>query len=77
MKLYIIRPGEPDYENDCLTATGRKQAEAAAERLKDEGFDEIYSSPNGRAQETAKYTAEKVGLPVTVLDYMHEISWGG
>ena len=77
MKLYIIRHGEPDYENDCLTETGRKQAQAAAERLKDEGFDEIYSSPNGRAYETAKYTADKVGLPITVLDYMHEISWGG
>ena len=23
------------------------------------------------------FTAEKLGLPITILDYMHEISWGG
>ena len=77
MKLYIIRHGEPDYEHDSLTEMGRKQAEAAAERLKDEDLDELFSSPNGRARETAEYTAKKLDLPVTVLDYMHEISWGG
>ncbi len=27
--------------------------------------------------ETASYTAKRIGLPVTVLPYMHEISWGG
>ena len=77
MRLLFVRHGEPDYTNDCLTPTGRTQAEAAAVRLAGEGITEIYSSPNGRARETAECTAGLLGLPVTVLDYMHEISWGG
>lgn len=77
MRMIFVRHGEPDYTHDCLTETGRRQAAAVAERLAEEGITEIYSSPNGRAKETASYTAEKLGLPVTVLPYMHEISWGG
>ena len=77
MRLIMVRHGEPDYEHDCLTPEGRRQAEAVAERLCGEGISEIFSSPNGRARETASFTARRLGLPVTVLDYMHEISWGG
>ena len=77
MRMIFVRHGEPDYENDCLTEKGKLQAAAAAERLKREGIMEIYSSPNGRAFQTGCYTAETLNLPITVLDYMHEISWGG
>ncbi|MBR2823691.1 MAG: histidine phosphatase family protein [Clostridia bacterium] len=77
MRIIFVRHGEPDYEKDCLTETGRQQAAAAAERLAGEGISEIYASPCGRARETAEWTARRLGLPVTVLDYMHEISWGG
>ena len=77
MRLIMVRHGEPDYEKDCLTETGRQQARAAAERLAREDISEIYSSPMGRARETAEFTAERLGQKVHVLDYMHEISWGG
>ncbi len=77
MRLIMVRHGEPDYQRDCLTPLGRAQASAAAERLSREGISEIYSSPNGRAKETASFTADRLGLPFTVLDYMHEITWGG
>ena len=77
MRFLFIRHGEPDYVHDCLTETGRHQAEAAARRLDGEGIEMIYSSPNGRAQETAGYTAKLLGLPIYTLEYMHEISWGG
>ena len=77
MRLIFVRHGEPDYEHDCLTATGKKQAAAAAERLKREGIGTIYSSPMGRARETAEFTARHLGLPITELGFMHEISWGG
>lgn len=77
MRIIFIRHGEPDYEHDCLTATGKQQAASVAERLYKEGITAIYSSPNGRARETAEYTARQLGLPITLLDYMHEISWGG
>lgn len=77
MRLLLIRHGEPDYAHDCLTPLGRAQAEAAARRLAGEGITRIYSSPNGRAKETASYTAKQFGLPVVTLPWMHEISWGG
>ncbi|MBR0386285.1 MAG: histidine phosphatase family protein, partial [Clostridia bacterium] len=77
MRILFIRHGEPNYEKDCLTETGRQQAAAAAKRLASEGITEIYASPCGRARETADFTAGLLGLPVTTLPYMHEISWGG
>ena len=33
MKLLLIRHGDPDYENDCLTPVGQREAEALAERI--------------------------------------------
>lgn len=76
MRLIFVRHGEPDYQNDCLTANGRVQAADTAKRLKDEGIKAIYSSPMGRARETASYTAKEYGLDVQILDFMHEINWG-
>lgn len=77
MRIIFVRHGEPDYVRDCLTETGRRQAAAAAERLVREGISEIYSSPMGRASETASFTAARLSLPVQTLDYMHEVVWGG
>ncbi len=77
MRIIFVRHGEPDYAGDCLTETGRKQAEAAALRLAREGISEIYASPMGRAAETAACTAKRLKLSVRTLDFMHEISWGG
>ena len=77
MRIIFVRHGEPDYEKDCLTETGKAQAEAAAKRLERENIAEIYASPMGRAAQTAAFTAKRLGLPVQTLDYMHEISWGG
>lgn len=77
VRIIFVRHGEPNYEKDCLTETGHKQAEACAKRLEREGISEIYASPMGRAAQTAAYTAELLHLPVETLDYMHEIWWGG
>lgn len=77
MKIIFVRHGHPDYEKDCLTELGHKQAEAAAERLKDEPIWRIYSSTCGRAYETALYICKKKGLPLTEqLDFMRELNWG-
>ena len=76
MRIIFVRHGHPNYVNDCLTELGRKHAAAAAERLKDEGISEIYSSTNGRALETAGYVAEKYDLPIVKCEFMREISWG-
>ena len=77
MRIIFVRHGEPDYENDCLTARGQLQAESAAKRLKREGISRIYSSPMGRAYYTSLALSKELGLPVTKLDFMHEITWGG
>ena len=76
MKIILVRHGHPDYENDCLTPLGHEQAAKAAIRLKDEGIEKIYSSPFGRAYETAMHTAKVLSQDVTKLDFMHEIKWG-
>ena len=77
MRIIFVRHGEPDYKNDCLTPTGHIEAEAVAKRLACEGIKEIYSSPMGRALMTMqKFADQHPELPVKILDFMHEITWG-
>ena len=73
MRVLFIRHGEPNYELDCITEKGQIQAQACAERLKEEGIEEIYASPLGRAQQTAEATSKVLGLPIKTLDFMREI----
>ncbi|MCR4897407.1 MAG: phosphoglycerate mutase family protein [Lachnospiraceae bacterium] len=76
MRLIIVRHGEPNYQKDCLTPLGEEQAVIAAQRLKDEGITDIYSSPMGRALATARPTAELLGIrDIRILDFIHEINW--
>jgi probable phosphoglycerate mutase len=76
MRIIIVRHGEPDYQKDCLTGTGRIQAARAAQRLRGEGIEEIWSSTMGRAYETAEATADLLGLPIRKLECMRELYWG-
>ena len=76
MRIIFVRHGEPDYARDCLTEQGRIQAKLCAERLRFEGIEEIFSSPLGRAADTADVTAGILGLPVKKLDFMRELHWG-
>ena len=76
MRVIFVRHGEPDYVRDCLTETGRIQAVLAAERLREEGISEVWSSTMGRARETAEETGKALGLPVQTLDFMRELQWG-
>ena len=73
MKIYLIRHGDPDYANDTLTERGHREAEALVAYLKAEDIHEIFSSPLGRARDTARYTAESLGLEVTVEPWMAEL----
>lgn len=75
MRLIFVRHGHPNYELDCLTELGHRQAEAAALVLRSEGISEIYASTMGRATETAQHTAAHLGLPVIPCDFMREIHW--
>ncbi len=76
MRIIFVRHVHPNYEKDCLTELGHRQAEAAAQRLKDEGVERIYSSTCGRAFETAQHLGDVIGLPVVGCDFMREIKWG-
>lgn len=76
MRIIFVRHGHPDYGKDCLTELGHPQAEAAAERLKDEKIDKIFSSSCGRAYETACHIASRHNLDIEQLDFMREIYWG-
>ena len=77
MRIILIRHGDPDYEKDCLTEKGHKQAAVVAQRLLEEGIEEIYSSPLGRARQTAEYFSKASGIAdIQILDFMQEIRFG-
>lgn len=76
MRIIFVRHGEPDYVNDCLTDRGRAQAEALVDRLRGEGIEDIWSSPMGRAFQTAEPVAADLGIPIRTVDFMHELDWG-
>lgn len=73
MNLYIVRHGNPDYCRDCLTELGHRQAEACAEDMLPLEIDDIYSSPYGRAKETAAHLADKLGKKIEILPWAHEV----
>ncbi len=87
MEMTFIRHGEPEWSRDGLTIDdpplterGRRQAEALAEALADEQFDEIWVSPLHRAQETAEPLIERLGRPSRTFDWLAEIGaprWEG
>ena len=73
MLLYIIRHGEPDYTTDTLTPRGILQAEAVGKRLAASGIDEVYSSPLGRAKETAAPLCRILGLDCHIEPWSEEL----
>lgn len=73
MLLYIIRHGDPDYATDSLTERGRLQAEAVGKRMADAGINRVFSSPMGRARQTAEPACRLLGLDCTVEEWAHEI----
>ncbi len=72
MELYIIRHGDPDYANDTLTEKGWKEAEALAPRLLRIQPTDLYASPLGRAQDTARPSCKALGMEFTVENWMVE-----
>jgi broad specificity phosphatase PhoE len=82
MKLFFVRHGAmagdpfvcPERPvSGCLSAeTGIPQARAAAEALRDERIDLAFSSPYGRALQTAEIVLEGRDTPIRVLDFLRE-----
>jgi broad specificity phosphatase PhoE len=88
MRLYFARHGESEanvqqvfwngLEGYGLTAKGRQQAEALAERLAGEGVDfaALYCSPVLRAVQTTRIIAARLGLPYETADGLREYDVG-
>lgn len=76
MLLYIIRHGDPIYDPDTLTPKGKLQAAAVGKRLALHGVDRVFSSPNGRARETAQPTCDLLGLTAEIEPWTSEdLTW--
>ena len=74
MIIYIIRHADPDYSKDTITDFGWKEANALADWLKNERIDKIYTSPMGRAIDTAKPTCEAKNMTSEILPWTKEHS---
>jgi len=59
-----------------LSARGRAEIAAVADRLVDEQIAALYSSPLQRARETAEILSEKLGLPIEYRDDVLELDFG-
>jgi 2,3-bisphosphoglycerate-dependent phosphoglycerate mutase len=79
--LFAVRHGETEWNlvgkqqghlDSPLTASGLQQARALAEGLADRGIDILYSSDLGRAMQTARIIAERLGLPVNADSRLRE-----
>jgi len=84
-KLYLTRHGETlwntegrmqGWNDSPLTELGIKQAEWLKERIKDLKIDAIYSSPSGRAYNTAEIIKGNRELQVIKHDAFREIKLG-
>lgn len=73
MVLYIIRHADPDYPKGTITAKGHKEAQALAGIMDRLQPTHLYSSPLGRARDTAAYTVNATGLPLGIEDWTREI----
>ena len=72
MRILIIRHGEPDYEHDCLTEKGKREAQLLADRLTKEKIDHFYVSSLGRARATAEPTLKRFGREEVIKDWLKE-----
>lgn len=76
MNIYIIRHAEPDYEHDSLTEKGWREAELLSHRLSKIRNAFYYTSPLGRARDTASLTLRTVGQEAEVLPWLREFDTG-
>jgi 8-oxo-dGTP diphosphatase len=78
--LYVVRHGKAGSrsawsERDDLrplTKAGRRQADAIADLLFDDGIQRILSSPYVRCRQTVEPLAERLRLPVDLSDALEE-----
>ena len=72
MRILLIRHGEPDYSGDTLTPKGKVEAELLSCRMAKYQIRDFYTSPLGRASETASYTLRRMGREAETLPWLQE-----
>lgn len=85
-QLILVRHGETlhnvagiaqGWADSELSDRGREQVARLGERLRRHNPDALFASPLGRALTTAKAIGDILGLPITVLEDLREMSYGG
>jgi len=87
MKIYVMRHGQTNYnllglcnddpaEDVHLTALGIRQAETAAEMLKDAALAHIFVSQLPRTRQTAEIVNRHHGVPITAHPDLNDIRSG-
>ena len=85
MRIIFVRHGQTVFNIESryqghtdaeLSDLGRRQAIRAAERLKEEKIDAVYSSDLSRASETAQAVARFHNLPVQTDERLRECAFG-
>jgi probable phosphoglycerate mutase len=84
-KIYLLRHGQTDYNlqgvvqgsgiDAPINATGRAQAQAFFEAYQEVQFDQLYHSGLIRTRQSIQGFID-LGIPVTSLVELNEISWG-
>ena len=84
-KIYLLRHGQTDYNlqgvvqgsgiDAPINATGRAQAQAFFEAYQEVQFDQLYHSALIRTRQSIQGFID-LGIPVTSLVKLNEISWG-
>ncbi len=72
MVFYIVRHGDPDYEHNTITPYGHDEARALATWFDHVKLDRIYTSPLGRAKDTAFYTCRRQHIEPVILPWTEE-----
>lgn len=85
LSLVAVRHGETEWIergllhgrlDSPLSEAGRRHAHQTADRLKGESFDALYTSPLGRAVQTAEILGSALGLTPQPLNELREVDFG-
>jgi broad specificity phosphatase PhoE len=85
-QLILVRHGETlhnvagiaqGWADSELSDRGKEQVSRLGERLRRHNPDALFASPLGRALTTAKAISDILGLGITVLEDLREMSYGG
>lgn len=85
MQLYVVRHGETAWNKEevfrgrkdvPLNETGQKQAQLTGQYFLNKGIARIFSSPLGRAIQTAEGISKATKMPIEVMDELTDMNFG-